>query len=277
MENIVVVKVGTNVVTQKGNRFDLNVMADVAENISAEMQNGSRIVLVSSGAVAAGRKVADRHSEIRLPDGVDPKSIVAKQYMAGIGQPELMATYKGLFLDAAPPRVASQVLVTRNNLANAAELKHILGPLHLYLQQGVVPIFNENDTVAIEELKFGDNDELAARIAKALKAKILVLLTDVDGVFDSDPRTDEHAKIIHELNGDELTPEFLAHMGNGKSENGTGGMISKVRAGMLAAEAGVPAVIANGKKDGVLPRLFQRMHGMHQQQIGTRILPRMVH
>ena len=245
----VVVKVGSNVVTRavedkdRKTRIDRNVMENVAQDISRVMQElGHKVILVSSGAVAAGRE------HIVMPDGID--SITKKQALAAVGQPVLMNEWARFFATAHPSRLTSQHLVTWSDFDSVTRSGNISRTFHA-LPDSVVPIVNENDPVATEELKLGDNDQLAAHIAKLMKAQFLVLLTDVDGVYDKNPNEDG-AKLIETIDVSTLTPEFIQSLGIGTSTNGTGGMASKLSAAKKASEAGITTYIANGKKTGTL-------------------------
>jgi glutamate 5-kinase len=260
----IVVKVGTNVVSRERtngdpNRLDVNVLRDLSAEISSVMkQTGGRIILVSSGAVAAGREVVQLDPEI--------DRISRKQVLAAIGQPRLMREYSQAFLNANPARKIAQILVTRDNFERESERQNILRTLQI-LPHEVVPIVNENDTVATEELTLGDNDQLAARIAELVRADLLILFTDVDGVFDKNPAMHSDAKLIPELHAELVTENFVRKIGLGKSTNGTGGMESKLRAAAKAAMSGIQAVIAHGKNDGNLRKIVTG------EPVGTRIIP----
>lgn len=261
--NTIVVKVGTNVVTRKNalqgpDGLDLNVMGDLVRQIAAVVgETRQRVILVSSGAVAAGK------GRMTLDAGVD--KLVAKQTYASVGQPRLIAAYDSLFAQTQPLLVPGQMLLTRNNFGNEVERERILRVLAAF-PDNVVPILNENDTIATDELTFGDNDQLAADMAMLVKADLLVLLTDVEGVFDRDPSQHQDAQLIHTLNANQITEEFIAACGSTKNGNGTGGMSSKLKAAGKAAQSGVRAFIANGKNG---PSFLQIVRG---QQVGTEIL-----
>ena len=269
----IVIKVGSGLVSREANghgepnKLDLNFLSDLTQSIGQIIEDtGKRVILVSSGAVAAGKEL------IELAENMDP--IVRKQIYAAIGQPRLMAKYVDLFGSAKPSRIASQLLLTWANLADEKERAKILRTLRSQ-PRDVVTIANENDPIADEELKLGDNDQLASRLAQLVHAKILILLTDVEGVFDRNPN-EEGARLIREFSIDDLTDEFIASCGKGGNKTGTGGMASKLRAAKAAAEQDVPTVIARGKHNGKnLLHLKDIVRGI--PNIGTRITPRIVH
>ena len=169
---------------------------------------------------------------------------------------------------ARPPRGVGQMLLTAHDFERENAKNNILSTLGV-LPRDIVTIINENDTVATDELNLGDNDQLAARIATLVKAEILILLTDIDGVFNKDPRKHEDATIKRVLSFDELTEEFIESCGGGTSTNGTGGMASKLRAARIASADNIQTFIANGKRPGVLSAIVR------EEQVGTEIRPRL--
>ncbi len=261
----VVIKVGTNVVTRavdypdRGRRLDYNNLFDLASEISDVMADtGNRVILVSSGAVAAGRE------KIKLPAGT-PK-IPGKQAHAGVGQTRLLHVWENFFGASAHPNVVAQHLVTYDDLDSDRRKKNIQRTLAAY-PEGVIPIFNENDTVATEELNLGDNDQLASRIARLVHAQTLILLSDVDGVYNKNPQTNPDAELIQSLTTTQLSDEFIAQCGVGGNESGSGGMASKLRAARDAAEEKIVAFIANGKKPGTISSILKNPDAAR----GTRV------
>lgn len=260
----IVIKVGTNVVTRphEGSnrpRLDVNLMRDLAGEISAIMElTGRRVILVSSGAVAAGREVITLDSEIERTTG-------GKQALASVGQPRLMREYEQAFLMAKPQRVTSQMLLTAHDFQRQDGRRNILNMLRV-LPRETVTVVNENDTVATEELNLGDNDQLAAQMAILVQARVLILLTDTDGVFDKNPKEHKDGKLINELPLEQLTESFIeCCKSGGKSSNGTGGMASKLKAAKTVSEKNIEVFIANGKKAGILSSIIEKEQG------GTRI------
>jgi glutamate 5-kinase len=239
-----VAKVGTNVVTRKNaitdgpDVLDLNVMADLANQIAEIIkETHKRVILVTSGAVAAGK------SCVRLNG--DAYDITRKQAYAMVGQPLLMSAYNGVF--SSHKLIPGQGLLTSNNFNNETESVRMLNVLKA-LPENVVPVINENDFISTEELSFGDNDQLASEMAQLVRAETLILLTDVDGVYDKNPSIFQDAKLLDQIKAGQIDASFLqACGGSGKSKNGTGGMASKLTAAKKAAESGIPAFIANGK------------------------------
>ncbi|MFN3651122.1 MAG: glutamate 5-kinase [Armatimonadota bacterium] len=229
----IVVKVGTSTLSDAEGRIDLDYLGSLAGQLCDLLQAGSRVVLVSSGAVRAG--VEQLGWEQR------PRSIALKQTAAAVGQGRLMALYAGAFQERG--RLVGQVLLTRQLAQERVRYVYAQNTLQSLLHHGVVPIVNENDTVAIEELQFGDNDTLAALVSALVGADLLVLLTNVEGLLGADgqvvPRVPE---ITEELRG----------LAGSAGRFGSGGMATKLSAAEIAGAAGVRTVIARGRRPGVL-------------------------
>ncbi len=209
-------------------------MEDLARQIPV-LREEFDVVLVSSGAIATARQF------VELSGG---STIEVKQALAAIGQPLLMRMYQEVFGDFGL-RVA-QCLLNYRDFDNETSKQNILNTLRLLLENGYVPIINENDTVATEEIKFGDNDKLAAFVAVLLDAGLLILASDIDGLFDSDPKRNEDAKFIHKVTN---VAEVLSLAGESQAGLGTGGMKSKLEAAHICAGHGVEMWIVNGHKD----------------------------
>ena len=254
----IVVKVGTNIVTQPDGPIALSRLAQLAEGIGALRSHGVEILLVSSGAVGLGAERLGLTSP-------GPKNVVDKQACASAGQGALMAFYDRLF--AHLEITVAQVLLTEDDFTARERYLNLHRTLERLLRLNALPVINENDTVSIAELEtrgsqaFGDNDRLAALVASRVQADLLVLFTDVDGLYDRPP-TEEGARVIPVWNAD-----ANARFGEA-SKRGRGGMASKVEAAQVAAEAGVEVVIANGLVPENLPRIARG------EQIGTRFPPR---
>ncbi len=245
------VKLGTGVIAPDG-RFDAHRFEALADEL-AQAARGRQLTVVSSGAVALGVE--------RLGFSSRPRDIPGKQACAAVGQSSLMRRYE----DALGRRgvVVAQVLLTHSDIANRARYlnaRHAFAALHA---AGAMPIINENDTVSVEELRFGDNDALAGMVVDLVGAELLILLTDMDGLFTADPRGDASATLIPEV--ERVTPAVLKLCGNSKSTVGTGGMRSKLSAAARAADAGAVTVIARGSRDGVLTDILEG------KSVGTRI------
>lgn len=239
----VVIKVGSGVISTVGG-LEVPMVTRLAEEICALRERGIEVILVSSGAVAAGRG--------SLGISGRPKTIPQKQAAAAIGQPRIMRAYKEVFI--RHDRVAAQVLLTRDDLSNRRRYLNAHNTLATLLEYGVTPIVNENDTVVVEEIRFGDNDNLSALVASLMEADLLLILSDVDGFYSGDPGEDKNARLLPLI--ERITPEIEAMAGSSRGTLGTGGMQTKLQAAQKAGLAGVPTLIVNGREAGVLRRVF---------------------
>ncbi len=253
----IVVKLGTSTLTAGGASLSPARMVELVRQMAGLRHAGCKLVLVSSGAIAAGRE--------RLAFPQLPKEIPAKQMLAAVGQPRLMALYEQLF-DIYGLTVA-QVLLTRTDLADRHRYLNSRNTLAALLAQGVIPIVNENDTVATEEIRLGDNDNLSALVANLIEADLLVMLTDQPGLFTADPRTDPEAKLIKEVTTAAIPRSLWETAGGRAGEFGTGGMVTKLQAADLARRCGTTVLIASGDEQNVLARLASG------ETIGTRFSP----
>lgn len=248
----IVIKLGSAVVVGKGQQIDEAALGALADSVARLRQHGVQVILVSSGAIGMGKRLFPEFS---------PKTIPDRQALAAIGQVSLMHTYKELF-NARGFR-AAQVLLTRDDMDDRRRYLNARYTLERLLELGVVPVINENDTVTVDELKFGDNDQLSAVVATKMKADLLVILSTVDGLYPSDPtaaaqeknpsKKSEQAKLIPVV--DRWGEEILAMAGSGKSNLGTGGMITKLRAARMATLTGIHTVIACGKTHGIIDQI----------------------
>ncbi len=250
-----VVKIGSALLTRNGQGLDRQVLAPWVDQMTAFRRSGGHLVLVSSGAVAEGMS--------RMGWTRRPKSLHQLQAAAAIGQMGLIRAYEDCFQKRGLH--TAQVLLTRDDLADRERYLNARSTLRALLALGVVPVVNENDTVATDELRFGDNDTLAALVANLIEAELLVLLTDQDGLFDRDPRFHADATLISETRVD--NPQLDAVAGGSVTGLGTGGMVTKVRAARLAARSGTPTVIAPGSGDQVLTRI------QGGEPVGTLLAP----
>jgi glutamate 5-kinase len=235
----VVVKVGTGLLTVPGGGLDPDRIAALARELAA-VKREREVVLVSSGAIAAG--VA------RLALGTRHRSIPETQAAAAVGQSALMQQYEVAFKRHGT--VVGQVLLTADDISDRARYLNARNTLLALLKLGVLPIVNENDTVAVEEIKVGDNDNLSALVASLIDADLLVLLTDVDGLYTSDPATDPSARKLDTVEA--VTDEIERLVWKGSGAGSVGGMLTKLQAAQKAAAAGVPMVIASGRVSKVL-------------------------
>jgi glutamate 5-kinase len=254
----IVVKVGTSTLTGGTPRLSRPHMLDLIRQIVALHAGGDRVVLVSSGAIAAGRERLD-HPNL-------PNHLPAKQMLSAVGQGHLMQVYSLLF-DLYDVQIG-QVLLTHSDLSHRTRYLNARETLSTLLDYGIVPIVNENDTVAVEEIKVGDNDNLSAQIAVLLNAALLVILTDQDGLYDRDPRL-EGAKLISRV--DQIDDQIRTLAGMSVSGLGVGGMATKIQAAQLATRSGIRVVIANGRAPDVLTRLAAG------ESIGTQFVPAFGH
>lgn len=256
----IVVKLGTSTLTAGTRTLKRQHMLNIVTQLNALLEAGHEVILVSSGAQAAGRE------RLNFPDL--PKSLPAKQMLSAIGQSRLMAIYSDLF--DIYERVVAQVLLTRDDLNDRARYLNARDTLITLIERRIVPIINENDTVATEEIRVGDNDNLSAMVASALEADWLIMLTDQQGLYTADPRYDVSARLIPVV--ERIDEGVLALAGGAGSQVGTGGMITKLQAAQVATRSGVQTVIANGKIPKVLERLI-----VDGEALGTRFLPTGTH
>ncbi|NKB32102.1 MAG: glutamate 5-kinase [Pseudomonadales bacterium] len=234
-----VVKVGSSLVTNNGLGLDKEAIAHWAEQLVNLQQQGIQFVLVSSGAVAEGVS--------RLELSSRPKEIHLQQAAAAVGQMGLVQAYESCFMRQNVH--AAQILLSHEDLSDRTRYLNARSTLSTLLDMGVVPVVNENDTVATAELCFGDNDTLAALVANLINADVMVVLTDQDGLYNADPRLDKEAQFIESASAHD--PQLMEYAGKGSSL-GRGGMFTKISAAKLAARSGTSTVITNGKVDDVL-------------------------
>ncbi|MFH1523695.1 MAG: glutamate 5-kinase, partial [Chloroflexota bacterium] len=253
----IVVKLGTSTLTAGGSSLSPARMVELVRQMAQFHNEGRKVVLVSSGAIAAGRE--------RLAFPHLPKEIPAKQMLSAVGQPRLMALYEQLF-DIYKLTVA-QVLLTKTDLADRRRYLNSRNTLTALLAQGVIPIVNENDTVATEEIRFGDNDNLSALVANLIEADLLVMLTDQPGLFTADPRTHGAAELIKDVSTATIPRALWDAVGGTAGKFGTGGMYTKLQAADLARRSGATVVIASGNEENVLARLVAG------EKMGTHFSP----
>ncbi|MBE7047914.1 MAG: glutamate 5-kinase [Ruminococcaceae bacterium] len=250
----IVVKVGTSSLTYSTGQIHLRHIELLARVLADLNHEGREVVLVSSGAVSVGR------SKIGLTER--PKTLREKQAASAIGQSELMSIYSKLFGEYGCD--VAQVLLTKHVIEDPQRKENAITTFNTLLEWGVVPIVNENDAISTEELKygdFGDNDSLSAMVACLIEADLLIILSDIDGLYSADPRTNEDAELISEIN--EITDDLLQIAGSAGSARGTGGMITKLTAAKTVMAAGINMVIANGQNPTII---YDILDG---KQIGT--------
>ena len=252
-----VVKLGTSTLTDGTQHLSAPLVLDLARQISQLQAAGQQVILVSSGAIAAGRE------KLGFPDL--PKDIPAKQMLAAIGQPRLMAFYEQIF--SLQGLTVAQVLLTRMDMASRRGYLNARNTLVALMEHKILPIINENDTVATEEIRVGDNDNLSALVANLVDADWLILLTDQAGFYTADPRLDSDARLVEEVLDKEISPELWKAAGGSKQGLGTGGMITKLQAADLARRSGACCIIAQGSEPDVLLRIA------NGEKLGTRFHP----
>ncbi len=240
-----VVKVGSSLVTNGGQGLDLAALAQWAEQIAALARGGKEVLLVSSGAVAEGMQ--------RLGWKRRPKALHDLQAAAAVGQMGLVQAYETCFRKHGLQ--TAQILLTHEDLANRGRYLNARSTLRTLLSLGIIPIINENDTVATDEIRFGDNDTLGSLVTNLVEAEVLVILTDQPGLYTADPRKDPSATLVQDARAGDPALEAMA--GGAGSDIGSGGMLTKVLAARRAARSGAHTVIASGREDRVLMRLAE--------------------
>lgn len=250
----IVVKVGTNLLSTE-NGIDEKRIDSITEQISNLKNKGYQVILVSSGAVGMGAKELGHKTKV--------VHIPLKQACAAIGQPILMSSYRESF--KKHNIICAQVLITRHDLDNRFTYNNLRSSVSTLLSLGIVPVFNENDTVSVSGLEtaFGDNDRMSALIASKIDAELLILLTDIDGLYTGNPKKDKDAVLLTEV--DEITNEIMSYAKGKGSEFSTGGMETKLLAAQIASVADCQTVIASGYEENILERI------VNNEELGTLI------
>lgn len=241
----IVVKVGSRTLTHASGKLNLRMMEKIVRELADLANQGRRIILVSSGAGAAGMG--------RLGLQEKPRTMPEKQAVAAVGQSLLIQMYEKFFAEYG--HIAAQVLLTRDDFHHRKRYLNSRNALMTLLQLGVIPVINENDTVSVEEIEFGDNDTLSAMVASVIDADLLVLLTDIPGLYTANPKKDPAARFINIV--EELTPKIQQYAGKTDENLATGGMVTKLLAAEIAVNSGIPMVIAHGKEKDVLQRIVE--------------------
>jgi len=252
----IAVKVGSNVLTRSDGTLNVTRMSALVDQLAELRKHGMSIVLISSGAVAAGR------SEIKPDKKLD--AVSARQLYSAVGQAKLINRYYELFREHHIP--CGQVLTMKENFSSRGHYLNQKHCMEVMLKNGVIPIVNENDTVSVTELMFTDNDELSGLIASMMDMDALVILSNVDGVYDGDPAA-EGSDVIREIS--DMPQEILSHVQAGKSQFGRGGMLTKCRIAKKVADEGIAVIIANGIKDNILHEVLKK----NSSVVCTRFTP----
>ncbi|MBQ6847455.1 MAG: glutamate 5-kinase [Clostridia bacterium] len=236
----IVIKLGTSTLAHQTGRLNIRRVEELCKVISDLKNAGNEIIMVSSGAIGMGVG--------KLSLGEKPADIPTKQAAAAIGQCELMYTYDKLFSEYN--HTVAQILLTDEDIADSERCNNFKNTLCRLLELGAIPIINENDTIATDEIVIGDNDTLGAIVSTTIGADLLIILSDIDGLFTADPHTDKNAVMIHTVK--DITPEIEAMTGGAGTSLGTGGMVTKIKAARIATKGGTDTVIANGKDPKIL-------------------------
>lgn len=241
-ENVkrIVVKVGSSTLTYENGKLNLNKIEKMVRVLSDFKNRGREVVIVSSGAVSAGIG--------RLNVDHRPRSTEEKQALAAVGQIQIMKIYERFFNDFG--HCVAQILMTKDVIENKTRFEAAESTFQTLMDFGCVPVVNENDSVSSEEINFGGNDTLSAYVALVCHADLLINLSDIDGLYDRDPRRFENAKLIRRV--ERVDDRILAMAGGAGTSRGTGGMATKLRAAQIVTEAGIPMVIANGSDPSIL-------------------------
>lgn len=236
----IVIKIGSSTLTHKTGKLNLRLIEKYARVLSDLNNQGNDVILVSSGAMAVG---AAKMNLLRRPEETPQK-----QAIASVGQSELMSIYSRFFADYGCQ--VGQILLTKDVTSSKERRTNVINTFNALLEYGCIPIVNENDSVEVEEIKFGDNDTLSAIVADCVKADLLILLTDIDALYDGDPRSNPNAEKIHIV--EEITDHIRQIAGAPGSNKGTGGMSTKIKAAEIACENGIPMMIGSGEDPEII-------------------------
>jgi glutamate 5-kinase len=251
----VVIKIGSSSLTLRNGGLDIGKMNKFVTGVSGLIESGYEVIIVTSGAISAGLQY--------LGIAVRPKDISTLQAAAAVGQVELMRTYGDLF--AEKQQKIGQILLTREDTTRRKQYLNIMNTIENLLKLKVIPVINENDSVAVEEIKFGDNDRLAALVSSITEADLLIILSDIEGLYDKDPQSNPDAKLISFVQ--KITPEIVKTAGPAGSTYSSGGMASKLKAARICSFLQIPMVIADSKTEDILKKIVSF------EQAGTFFAP----
>lgn len=240
----IVIKIGSSSLTHESGSLNFRQIEKLSMVLSDLKNSGRELILVSSGAISAGRA--------KLNYDHRPAATEEKQALAAVGQAELMRVYERFFQEYG--HTVAQILISRETMENPIAHKNAENTFRTLLKLGCLPIVNENDTVSFEEIEFGDNDTLAACVAILCHADVLINLSDIDGLYDSDPHMNPKARLIPIV--EEINDTIRSYAGGAGSNRGTGGVITKIKAAEIAADAGIPMILLNGENPEVLYKLI---------------------
>ena len=254
----IAIKVGTSTLAHSTGHLNIRHVEDLCKVLSDLKNAGNEVILISSGAIGMGMG--------KLSLSKRPDDMPTKQAAAAVGQCELMYTYDKLFSEHN--HTVAQLLITSPDIVDNERGENFKNTMLRLLELGALPVVNENDTVATEEISVGDNDTLSALVAKSCSAELLVLLSDIDGLYTADPHTEKAAKLIEVV--PQITPEIISMAGGKGSSLGTGGMATKLRAAQICTESGIDMIIANGSTPAIL---YDVIEG---KSVGTRFIGRKI-
>ena len=244
----IVVKIGTSTLTYPNGALNLRRIEVLVQTIADFKNAGHEVVIVSSGAVGAG------YAKLALSEY--PKTLEEKQACAAVGQSQLMKIYENFFANYS--HTVAQILMTMDVVDDPHRLSLVKNTFNTLLKMNCIPIVNENDSVSCDGIRFGGNDTLSAYVAIACDADIIINLSDIDGLYDSDPRKNPNATLISRV--EEITDEVVSYAGGAGSERGTGGMLTKINAAKIATENGIPMIILNGENPRILYDILDGKH-----------------
>lgn len=250
----IVIKIGTSTLAHKTGLLNILRVEELCKIMSDLKNAGNEVILVSSGAIGMGVG--------KLGLAKKPTDIPTKQAAASVGQCELMYTYDRLFSEYN--HTVAQILLTGDDIEHSDRKQNFVNTMRRLLELSAIPIINENDTISTNEIEIGDNDTLGAIVATAVDADLLVILSDIDGLYTADPKKDSSAKLLHTVK--EITPEIENMVGGAGSSLGTGGMLTKLKAAKMVTKKGIDMVIANGENPHLL---YDILSG---KEVGTRFL-----
>lgn len=257
----IVVKIGSSSLTCGGGKLNLNQIAHFLQQMAALKNQGREVLFVTSGAIGAGM------GQLGVKDR--PKHIPEQQAMAAVGQAQLMAVYNSILREIG--EIGAQILLTASDLEDRKRYLNAYNTLRCLLKRGVIPIINENDTVATDEIKFGDNDTLSALVAGLVDAELLIILSDIDGLYDGDPRQ-ENSRKMNKV--EQITAEIESYAQGRGSKWGTGGMQTKLSAAKIAVNSGIVAVIGPAYQERVILDIVEMLEQGTDYSIGTTFIPK---
>ncbi len=257
----IVIKIGTSCLTHENGKLNYEAIEHYLKQLVELKNSNKEVLLVTSGAIGAGI------GELKMKL---PCSMAEKQGMAAVGQGLLISLYNKILRQNG--EIGGQVLLTSSDLKEKNRYENIYNTLEVLLENGIIPIINENDTVATDEIRFGDNDTLSAEVSSLINADLLILLTDVEGLYNKIPcESEDDLKLINKV--EDITPEIEAKAGKKGSIVGTGGMKTKLKAAKIINKAGIPMVIGPAYKNNIISKMVKMIENGEKYNIGTTFIP----